>query len=153
MRSITATEDVKEFLAKFFLFSFIYGAVFVNWLDVFKHEMWGYHLWLICMYFLPAGVLLAFDRSFWIEHIDLLIAFGLMSSLWNDIFYGVWAWLLHGRDLIEFFEWQFGMGDGEWYASLGFTSIPVTSQFMALTIYLRAIVILVLLTEWWRRHS
>jgi len=67
------------------VYSLLYGLFVINILDLTVRGFWGYHLFLILLYFLPflaVGLVVGF------EHWKLPLGLGLLTSLMNDLFYG-----------------------------------------------------------------
>ena len=132
----------------YILLSIIYGLVFINYIDVITagalYE--GYHLWLIFMYFLPFLTITIFERNNW----KLTLGLGLLASLMNDLFYGAIRNLMGSPiDLGWYYSHWLVPGNTVLFnLNLGFTTIQVTSWIMALSIYARIPIILLLLRSW-----
>jgi CheY-like chemotaxis protein len=143
------TKSTKEFDRKFVLylvFAVVYGFVFINYIDVISGGYGGYHLWLVIMYFFPFATLsMLFPRN-----LQLTVGLGLLVSLMNDVFYGVMRNLMGFHlDLTWYYHnWLIPGNATLFQLNLGFTTIPVLSWMMALSIYLRIIAVVILLKIW-----
>jgi CheY-like chemotaxis protein len=145
----TRIKSTKDFDRKFILylvFAVVYGFVFINYIDVLSGGYEGYHLWLVIMYFFPFATL----SMFFPRNLQLTIGLGLLVSLMNDVFYGVVRNLMgFPLDLTWYYHnWLIPGGTALFNLNLGFTVIPVFSWMMALSIYIRIIVVLILLIIW-----
>ena len=146
----TRTKSTKDFNKKFILylvFAVVYGFVFINYIDVLSGGYEGYHLWLVIMYFFPFATLpMLFPRN-----LELTIGLGLLVSLMNDVFYGVVKNLMgFPYDLTAYYNhWLIPSGATLFQLNLGFTVFPVFSWMMALSIYIRIIVVIILLRIWY----
>ena len=142
--SMGKNKMVRMFGFRVFLFAFLYGVVFVNWLD-FCAGSWGFHFWLTCFQFLPFVPLLLISIK---QHWKTFIISQLLASLGNDLFAGpVWLLMFGWRvDLFDWYKWQFGFYgfDVKWTHDMGFWSFPVSSLLMAVSIWLRVTIILLL---------
>lgn len=139
-------------LVKLLAFSFIYGWLWINWIDLFGANIPAYHLWFVGMLFLPFVLIVVFDGlRLW----ELTVAFGFLTSLWNDLFYYVVGDLLFGFH-VPLFGWylqQLGF-DGNKVLFVfqgGFFSFPVTSWMMGAAVYLRILVVALVLRHYWNR--
>ena len=139
-----------ELIIKMLIYAFIYGLFMINIIDLTVKTFWGYHIFLILMYFFPffiACLILGFDD--W----ELLASLGLLSSLMNDLFYApIGNIFFHiNYDLREWYAWQLGFGGAsvKWYFQGGFFTIPVSSILMGLSIYARIALVYVILRKWW----
>ncbi|MCW4000766.1 MAG: hypothetical protein NWE93_11045 [Candidatus Bathyarchaeota archaeon] len=144
---------LKAFNKKFKLYiilSVLYGLVFVNYIDNtitsggFAYS--GYHLWLTIIYFFPFIILtITFPRNW-----QLTIGLGLLASLMNDVFYGMVRSLMGSQiDLVWYYKlWLIPSGTLLFNLNLGVVTIPVYSWLMALTIYARIAIVIVLLWRW-----
>ena len=98
----------KEFLVKLLGFSFVYGLLSVNFIDLvlIGNTIPGYHLWLAFSYFSPfVPVLLISGLEDW----ELVAGLGFVASLMNDLFYhpvGI-ALLGNSVDLVKRYSFQF----------------------------------------------
>jgi len=143
-----------EVVVKLLVYSIIYGLIFINWIDLIpKAYGYGYHAWLILMYFMPF-IVMVIIRGF--ENWEVAISLGLLSSLMNDLFYAPVGMLLgwvKGVDLAEWYKFQLGFKGWEigWYADFGVFRVPVYSWLMGLTIYLRIVAVTLLMWRWLRR--
>jgi hypothetical protein len=140
-----------ELIIKLLAYSFIYGLFMINVIDLTIKGFWGYHIFLIMMYFFPfliACLILGFDD--W----ELLAGLGLISSLMNDLFYAPVGNLFFSLkyDLLEWYVWQLGFCglNVKWCFNGGFFTIPVSSLLMGLSIYARIILAYLVLLKWWR---
>ena len=132
----------------FVVFAVLYGLVFLNYIDVMTPGgvETGYHAWLSIMYFFPfIALTLSYPRN-WL----LTIGLGLVASLMNDVFYGVVRNLIAGPyDLTSYYtRWLIPGGTTLFHLNLGFTIIPVQSWMMALFIYARIPIVILLLWAW-----
>jgi hypothetical protein len=141
----------KAFNKRFYIYvllSILYGLIFVNYIDnITPGGIYnGYHLWLTLMYFFPFLILtVSFPRNW-----QLTIGLGLLASLMNDVFYGAVRSLMgFPIDLNWYYNlWLIPRGTLLFNLNLGFTVIPVYSWLMALTIYARVLLVVVLLWRW-----
>ena len=123
----------------------IYGAFIVNYFDVLiKPEPPGYPFFLLAIEFFPfIPVLLEGDWK-------LFLALGLIVSVVNDIFYTPFATFFLGKavDLAESILAQFGyMGSYNWTANWALFKIEVTGIMMRISLFIRIILIVLLLTS------
>jgi hypothetical protein len=132
----------------------LYGLFVINILDLTVRGFWGYHLFLILLYFLPflaVGLVVGFE--YW----RLLLGLGLLTSLMNDLFYGfignALGWTHY--QLKQWMAWQFGFYGTEvkWYFNGGFFKIPVSSLLMGTSIYARIVAVYFLLRGWWKKQG
>jgi len=139
-------------LYKLLAYSSLYGFFSINFIDLVVNgsSIGGYHLWLVCQYFmpfLPLFFLLGFDD--W----ELVTSLGLLGSLWNDLGYYPAARIMFGTriDLLEWYRFQLGFMGSEvwWYFNGGFFKVPVSSMLMGVSIYLRIIAVVALCYKWW----
>ncbi len=143
------TKSTKDFDRKFVLyaiFAVVYGFVFINYIDVLSGGYQGYHLWLVIMYFFPFATLsMLFPRN-----LQLTVGLGLLVSLMNDVFYGVMRNLMgFPLNLTWYYHnWLIPGNATLFQLNLGFTTIPVLSWMMALSIYLRIAAVVILLKMW-----
>ena len=130
------------------IFSVLYGIVFINYIDIITAggAIYGYHLWLVLMYFLPFAGFSVLNLRNW----KLTIALGLLASLMNDVFYGLTKYLIGiPYDLTHYYSnWLIPQNTHLFNLNLGFTVLPVYSWMMALSIYGRIIPIFLLLLSW-----
>jgi len=141
-----------ELMLKLFFYSFIYGTLFINWIDLFASPVHvpGYHLWLTSMYFLPFLIVLIFRG---IEDWELTLSFGLFTSLMNDLLYYVVGKLLFGFsiNLAEWYKCQLlPICDKPIYFDFLFLRFKPYPYLMPLSIYLRITITYYLLYKWWR---
>ena len=140
------------FLLKLLLYSFIYGAIFINWIDLFASpaHVPGYHLWLTAMYFLPFFIVLVFRG---LEDWELALGFGLFTSLLNDtLYYVVGKWLFGFKiDLLDWYTCQLlPVCDKQVYFDFLLFKLKPYPWLMPISIYVRAIIAYLLLYKWWR---
>jgi hypothetical protein len=150
MRSLSESESKLGFILKLLLYSFIYGTIFVNWIDLFGSRMPGYHLWLTAMYFLPFFIVLIFRG---IEDWELTLGFGLFTSLMNDLLYYIVGNYLFGFrvDLLEWYRCQLlPVCDKGVVFDFLFFKLKPYPYLMPLSVYARMIVVYTLLYKWWR---
>ncbi|MCW4030302.1 MAG: response regulator [Candidatus Bathyarchaeota archaeon] len=146
----TRTKAIKSFNKRFIfylVFAVVYGLVFINYIDVITGGYEGYHLWLVIMYFFPFATLtMIFPRN-----LQLTLGLGLLVSLMNDVFYGVIRSMMGlPLDLGWYYHnWLVPTDTLLFTLNLGFAIIPVYSWMMALTIYLRIILVFILLRMWY----
>ncbi len=82
-----ALENKLPFLVAF---SVVYGLVFINYIDIASSGLnYGYHMWLVVMYFLPFAGFSMLNMRNW----SLTLGLGLVASLMNDVFYGAVKYL------------------------------------------------------------
>lgn len=130
-------------------FAAIYGLVFINYIDVVSSGFtYGYHVWLVLMYFLPFVGFSIFNLKNW----GLTVGLGLFASLMNDVFYGLTKYIFGvSYDLNRYYSlWLIPQGEKLFTLNLGFTEIPVYSWMMALSIYIRIAAVAALLWYWKR---
>ncbi|MCW4030237.1 MAG: hypothetical protein NWE92_11395 [Candidatus Bathyarchaeota archaeon] len=132
------------------LFSVVYGVVFINYIDIASPvPSNGYHLWLVIMYFLPfVGFTLLNPRNW-----ELTLGLGLVASLMNDVFYGALKYLAGSLSIgvnTYYSLWLVPQNTLLFTLNLGFTTVSVFSWMMALSIYLRIAVVVLLLWHWKR---
>ncbi len=134
------------------IFSVFYGLVFINYIDIITAggAIYGYHLWLVLMYFLPFAGFSMLDLKNW----KLTVGLGLLASLMNDVFYGLTKYLIGiPYDLTHYYSnWLIPQNTLLFNLNLGFTVLPVYSWMMALSIYARIIPIVLLLYSW-KKHA
>lgn len=150
-RYIETRKTVQAFERRFklyIIFSILYGLIFVNYIDIIVNGggTEGYHLWLVIMYFFPFIALTIFFPKNW----QLTLGLGLIVSLMNDVFYGVVRNFMGiPMDLGWYYSRWLIPGDAVLFnLNLGFATIQVTSWMMALTIYARIAVVVLLLRSW-----
>jgi hypothetical protein len=151
LKPMSYSESRLVFLAKLLLYSFIYGTVFINWIDLFASpaQVPGYHLWLTAMYFLPFIIVLIF-RGF--EDWELTLSFGLFTSLMNDLLYYVVGKQLFGLsiNLVEWYKCQLlPVCEKPIYFDFLFLKVKPYPYLMPLSIYSRIIITYLLLYKWW----
>ena len=132
---------------KFYIaLSIIYGVIFINYIDL-VYSGHGYHLWLIAMYFFPFFALSVFNLR---RNLRLTLALGFIASLMNDLFYGPIGYLFGLRsDLARYLTlWLIPSNNFLFNLNLGFVTIQVFSWMMALSIYGRIALVLVMLRAW-----
>jgi hypothetical protein len=152
VKPLAGSESKLGFLIKLLLYSFIYGMVFINWIDLFASpaHVPGYHLWLAAMYFLPFIVVLVF-RS--LEDWELTLGFGLFTSLLNDTLYYIIGRYLFGLpvNLSEWFRCQLlPVCDKPFHFDFLFFRLKPYPWLMPLSIYARILLTCLLLYKWWR---
>jgi hypothetical protein len=130
-------------------FSVVYGLVFINYIDIASSGLnYGYHMWLVVMYFLPFAGFSMLNMRNW----SLTLGLGLVASLMNDVFYGAVKYLAGiPWDLGRYYSlWLIPQGNHLFNLNLGSTIIPVYSWMMATSIYLRIAAVVGLLWVWRR---
>ena len=129
------------------VFAVIYGLVFINYIDLASSGLvYGYHLWLVLMYFLPFVGFSMLSLKNW----KLTIGLGLIASLMNDLFYHFMQYLVGlPTNLSRSYNlWLIPQNALLFHMNLGFADISVMSWMMALSIYLRIAVVSGLLWNW-----
>ncbi len=140
---------ILEFNRKFNLYLLVavfYGLFFINYIDILTAAGPDYHLWLAAMYFFPFVLFsLLYPRNW-----ALSVGLGLIASLMNDVFYGSVKYLIGlPIDLSSYYHlWLIPGGTILFNADLGFTQFPIYSWMMALSIYLRVVLVVLLLRGW-----
>jgi hypothetical protein len=152
LKPLAESESKPVFLIKLFLYSFIYGTLFINWIDLYASPATvpGYHLWLTAMYFLPFLIVLIFNG---IKDWELTLSFGLFTSLMNDLLYYVVGKLLFGFsiNLAEWYRCQLlPMCDKLIHFDFLFIKVKPYPYLMPFSIYLRITITYLLLYKWWR---
>jgi len=151
LRGIFAPVSNREF-AVLLVFSIVYGAVFVNYIEyyVFSTALINasvppaYHIWLEIFYMVPFLTLVLFRKPL---SIVLVYVLGRIASLANDFAYPIYAkYVFHDYDgwLIEWWAWLFGFGPEEkfsWIVKMGFVEYQMTSTIMAINLVIRLIII------------
>jgi hypothetical protein len=139
------------FIVKMLVYAFLYGLFIINIIDLTIKVFTWYHIFLIMLYFFPfiiVCLILGFDD--W----ELLIGLGLLSSLMNDLFYGVIGNILFhmNYDISEWFMRQLGFeGDRYLFTFMGgIFTLKVTSLIMGLSIYARLVLVYAVLYKWWK---
>ncbi len=128
-------------------FAVVYGLVFINYIDIASSgATYGYHMWLVLMYFLPFVGFSMLNLKNW----KLTLGLGLTASLMNDVFYGGVKFLFGMPLDVNWYysQWLIPQGTLLFNLNLGFTVIPVYSWLMALSIYARVAVVAGLLWSW-----
>lgn len=119
------------------IFAIVYGFVFINYIDIITNggAQSGYHLWLVLMYFVPFAILSVIDIKNW----KLTLGLGLLTSVMNDVFYGVMRNVMGvPYDLTTYYNlWLIPQTTKLFTLNLGFTTIAVQSWMMAASIYIR----------------
>jgi hypothetical protein len=139
------------FLLRLLTYSFIYGTVFVNWIDLFAgpDRVPGYHLWLAFIYFAPfITVLLIYGPRDW----ELTLGFGLFTSLLNDTLYYIVGRYLFGIpvNLVEWYKCQLlPICDKPIQFDFLLIKVKPYPYLMPLSIYARIIATYLLLYKWW----
>ena len=131
------------------IFSALYGLIFINYIDIASSGLnYGYHLWLVLMYFLPFVGFSMLNLKNW----QLTLGLGLLTSLMNDTFYWLAKYAVGiPTDLGHYYQlWLIPSNAVLFNLNLGFTTVTVTSWMMALSIYLRIAVVVGLLWHWKR---
>ena len=129
------------------VFAVLYGLVFINYIDIASSGViYGYHLWLVLMYFLPFVGFSMLSLKNW----KLTLGLGLITSLMNDVFYGSMKYIVGmPYDLTHYYNlWLIPQNTLLFKLNLGFTILPVFSWMMALSIYLRIAFVVGLLWNW-----
>jgi hypothetical protein len=145
---------MQAFNKKFYFYvilSVFYGLVFVNYIDniISGSSYGGYHMWLTIMYFFPFIILtISFPRNW-----QLTIGLGLLASLMNDVFYGIVRSLMGIKiDLNWYYRlWLIPSDTVLFRLNLGIVDINVYSWMMALSIYGRIAIIVLMLWLWRQR--
>jgi hypothetical protein len=103
-------------------------------------------MWLVVMYFLPFVGFSIISLKNW----SLTVGAGLTASLMNDVFYGFSKYLIGiPYDLTRYYSlWLIPQNTLLFNLNLGFTVLPVYSWLMALSIYSRIIITVVLFWSW-----
>jgi hypothetical protein len=129
-------------------FAVIYGLVFINYIDIISPGGldYGYHLWLVLMYFLPFMALLISDLKNW----KLTVGLGLLVSLMNDIFYHLVKYSFGMNvDLLNAYSlWLVPQNRVLFNLNLGLAVIPIASWMMASSIYVRIAITFITLRRW-----
>ena len=151
MKPLVFSKSKFIFLAKLFFYSFIYGTIFINWIDLFAgpNRVPGYHLWLTAMYFLPFFIVLIFRG---IGDWELTLGFGLFASLMNDLLYYIVGNYLFGLciDLAEWYRCQLlPICNKQVVFDFLFFRVKPYPLLMPLSIYARIVVVYLLLYKWW----
>jgi len=150
---LTAGQDSRlVFVFKLLLYSFIYGTIFINWIDLFvvSNRVPGYHLWLTFMYFLPFLLVLMFKG---LGDWELTLGFGLFTSLMNDLLYYIVGKFIFGLkiDLLEWYRCQLlPICDKGVVFDFLFFKVKPYPYLMPLSIYARMLIVYLLLLKWWR---
>ena len=130
------------------VFAVLYGLVFINYIDDIASSgvNYGYHLWLVLMYFLPFVGFSMLNLKNW----KLTVGLGLIASLMNDVFYGSMKVLVGiPCDLNRYYNlWLIPQNTLLFKLNLGYTVLPVFSWMMALSIYIRIGFVVGLLWNW-----
>jgi len=130
------------------IFAVIYGLVFINYIDISTPggSDYGYHLWLVLMYFLPFVGFSIFNLKNW----KFTIGLGLITSLMNDVFYNFIRYLIgmHINLSTYYSEWLIPQNAVLFHLNLGFVVFPVQSWMMAASIYLRVAAVCLMLKTW-----
>ncbi len=147
------TINGRALLIKLIAYSIAYGLLAVNYIDLVVPgaRIPGYHLWLMAMYIAPfATILLIYGIRCW----GLAVALGLLASLMNDLFYYPVGILFFRMkvDLVEWYKFQLGLKGWErhWDMNMGLIMVPIHSITLAASIYVRAIIVIVIIIKWWR---
>jgi hypothetical protein len=155
MKPLVKSETKLSLLVVLLLYSFFYGFVLVNWIDLFvsPRHVPGYHLWLAIVYFTPFITVL-FLRG--LEDWELAVSLGLFTSLMNDLFYYIAGRLLFGIhvDLVYFYKCQLlPVCEKPLEFDFFFTKLKPYPLLMPLSIYARATLVYLLLYKWWTDGS
>ena len=139
------TAVLEEKLYFLIIFGVLYGLIFINYIDILTSG-YGFHLWLIAMYFLPFIGFSIFNFKNW----KLTIGLGLIASLMDDVFYNIIRYLIGIHiNLFRYYDlWLIPQNVPLFNMNLGFVIIPVTSWMMASSIYIRIALVYVLLKDW-----
>jgi hypothetical protein len=172
MKFGTAAEELHELIISFVGFSAFYGAILINWVDLFvsnpnpttafvpgcsanpiqspPNPIPYYHIWLVMMYFAPFVVVLLIKG---VEDWQFTLALGLFTSLMNDVLYFWVGDVLFGLNvsLPCWLAGQFGLKDSLVLFTFvgGPFTFPVYSWMMLLAIVGRALIVVWLLNRWW----
>jgi hypothetical protein len=133
-------------------FAIVYGLILINWIDLFNpsSRMPGYDVWLLSMYFAPYFLIMIYrGLKIW----PLALAFGLLTSLINDLFYYPIGNLFFGFhvNLISWYSSQLGFDGSHTVMHFypGFSAFAVSSVDMGLFIYARIGIVLFVI---WRYY-
>lgn len=141
------------FFLRLLAYSFIYGTLFVNWIDLFvgPDRVPGYHLWLTFIYFAPfVTVSLIYGLEDW----ELTLGYGLFASLMNDTLYYAVGRYLFGIpvNLTDWYRCQLlPVCDKPVYFDFLFFKVKPYPLLMPLSIYARIAIVYLLLSDWWRK--
>jgi hypothetical protein len=152
MKPLVKSETRLGLLVVLLLYSFFYGFILINWIDLFARNIPGYHLWLTIVYFTPFITVL-FLRG--LEDWELALSLGLFTSLMNDLLYYIAGRLLFGMhvDLISFYRCQLlPVCEKPWEFDFLFIKLKPYPFLMPLSIYARVILVYLLLYKWWREE-
>lgn len=141
-----AVQAFRRYFKLFFIFSVVYGLIFINYIDILIQGGYGYHLWLIVMYFFPFVVLSLIFPHNW----PLTIGLGLLSSLMNDMFYGPIKYLVGVQlDLTSYYTLRLLPSNVAMFKmDVGFAVVQIYSWTMVISIYSRIVLIVVLWKVW-----
>jgi uncharacterized membrane protein HdeD (DUF308 family) len=154
LSGLRPTDPRQIVLLKLVLFSLFYGLVLINWIDLFGKDAPAYGIWLILTYFAPFTVLIVFEGlSEW----PLAVGLGLLVSLANDVGYFFVGNLLFGFhvDLPTWLAGQLGLQGTSIVTTFqaGAFAVQVPSWLMGLSIYVRAVIVVLVLDYWWKHPS
>ena len=154
LKPLTKIDNRLSLLLMLMLYSFFYGFIIINWIDLFvsPRHVPGYHLWLAIVYFTPFITVLFLRGS---EDWELTISLGLFTSLMNDLLYYIAGRILFGIhvDLTSFYKCQLlPLCEKPWEYDFLFIKIKPYPYLMPLSIYTRIILIYMLLYKWWREE-
>jgi len=154
VKPLVKSESKLGLLATLLLYSFFYGFILINWIDLFASPIHvpGYHLWLTIVYFTPFITVL-FLRG--LEDWELALSLGLFTSLMNDLLYYIAGRLLFGMhvDLMSFYRCQLlPVCEKPWEFDFLFIKLKPYPLLMPLSIYARVILVYTLLYKWWREE-
>jgi len=141
-------DEKTKIFSKLMAYSILYGIVLINYIDIVSSGGYAYHLWLVAMYFAPFVIFLLVDPKDW----NLTVSLGLISSLMNDVFYGLIVYLAgKSIDLFWYYNlWLIPHNELLFDLNFGVFRVPVFSWMMALSIYSRIILVYMLIKKWKR---
>ena len=135
------------------LFSILYGLLVINYVDllVSPRIMRAYHIWLQSMYVVPYIPLVIAEG---VKLIPLCVTLAIITSLMNDLLYAPVGILLLNRkyDLVDWYLYQLGFRGFEvrWFMDYGVAEVPVSSLGLGISIYLRILIAVLLISKYVR---
>jgi hypothetical protein len=147
-----------KLLLKLIAFALVYGLIFCNWVDLFNGGAYtyvvpAYHIWFLCMLFMPFFISLIFYGR---KDVELFFTLGLLASLMNDLFYFVIGDAFFGFKVALIPWWLNQLGFNGWKPCFvfngGFFHFTVVSWMMGLTIYTRIFIVCILLAHYWGKR-
>ena len=139
-------DEKPKIFSKLMAYSILYRLILINYIDIVSSGGYAYHLWLVAMYFAPFVIFSLVDLKDW----KLTVSLGLISSLMNDIFYGLIVYLVgKSIDLFWYYKlWLIPHNELLFDLNFGVFCIPVFSWMMALSIYSRIVLVYMLIKKW-----